>query len=139
MYKNNLLNIRYVKGNTFVGVSCDSQKFCDFDSIAYCVRAALVIISQYRRRGKKTIEEIITTWAPPSENKTSKYISFVCDRLNYHKGTEISVYKPVQLYMLLQAMCKMETGAFLYHADFDEGYRMFAESRPDLFAIGKLS
>lgn len=79
--ENNFFNIR--KGSKWIGSHGSTRGFVDFDSPAYCVRAAWIIICQtYRRRGILTISQIIKNFAPPKENDTDKYIEFVCQQMS---------------------------------------------------------
>lgn len=78
---NNYFNIR--KGSKWVGSIGSTRGFVDFEHAEYCVRAAWIIIAMtYRRKGILSIAEIIDTYAPPSENDTDKYITFVCSHMS---------------------------------------------------------
>lgn len=80
--KNNPLNIRYNHLNKWKGQIGQTRGFVDFSDLFYGVRAALYLVKiSYARKGKVTISEIISTFAPPSENDTLTYIEFVCRRL----------------------------------------------------------
>lgn len=133
--KNNIFNIR--TGEKWIGrmPTGGTNGFVDFVSVPYCVRAALCIIRSYNKRGIVDIESIINTWAPPSENNTSAYISFVCDRLSVSKSYVISVYKPMNSYNFLASMAKFETGFILLPSFFDEGYSLFLNVESDLFSL----
>jgi hypothetical protein len=51
--------------------------FESFDSMANGVRAAIRNAHTQWNRGKNTIAQLITIWAPPSENDTTKYVATV--------------------------------------------------------------
>ncbi len=75
---NNPLNIR--KGCKWQGLEKNQTDpdFCQFRSLEYGFRAAFKVLNTYYvGRGLKTIEKIVSRWAPPNENNTNKYISFV--------------------------------------------------------------
>ena len=56
--------------------------FCIFDEAVMGIRALMRILLVYRFHHKKsTIDDIISRWAPPSENDTDAYIDFVCERV----------------------------------------------------------
>lgn len=129
---NNIFNIRDTKQN-FLGSNGSTKGFVVFNDYGWCVRAAMLILRNYNRRGIKTIEQIISTWAPPSENNTSKYISFVCDLMHVSKATEISLHKPLQLFQFFQAMARFETNTYLYFPDFDLGYLRFLTDSCDFY------
>ena len=78
---NNPLNIRI--GNTWLGERPNptDPAFEEFVSIEYGLRAAFCILRRYiRRYHKDTVPDIVSTWAPASENNTQRYIDIVCQR-----------------------------------------------------------
>lgn len=81
--KNNPLNIRYSPLNNWLGQSGQTKGFCDFQNVAYCIRAVgyLLMIS-YRKKGALTYAQLIERFAPGSENPSGYYIAFVCDKCN---------------------------------------------------------
>lgn len=77
---NNPLNIRYVKGNTWLGCIGSDGTFCKFITMKHGLRAAFKLLSIYQtRHGKLTIASIIKRWAPENENNTVRYIRRVCE------------------------------------------------------------
>ena len=75
---NNPLNIRYSVKNRWIGQTGETRGFCNFSSTVYCVRAcAYLLMRSYRKRGKRTYAELIETFAPPVENPTHDYVTFV--------------------------------------------------------------
>lgn len=75
---NNPLNIRV--GNSWIGeVENPTDKdFEQFESMFYGLRAGFVILKRYIcRYGLDNITEIISRWAPASENNTRHYIHMV--------------------------------------------------------------
>lgn len=79
---NNPLNIRYSRVNNWLGQTGRTKGFCNFSDVKYCIRAAFKILMSYRRRGVKSYREIISAYAPPSENNTENYLRFVCQQLD---------------------------------------------------------
>ncbi len=81
---NNPLNIRKVAGQHWRGEALPQRgsgegAFCCFESMAYGIRAAFCLLRTYRNKYKANcICDIITRWAPPSENDTPAYIRNVC-------------------------------------------------------------
>ncbi|WP_340615218.1 structural protein, partial [Xenorhabdus thailandensis] len=54
------------------------KSFCQFVSPEYGIRAMLKILRNYvKLYGDNTIRQFITRWAPPSENDTESYITYV--------------------------------------------------------------
>ena len=77
--KNNYLNIRTSSGFTWNGQTGSTRGFADFESVEMCRRAgAYLLMRSYRKADCKTIERVISRWAPKSENDTENYIKFVC-------------------------------------------------------------
>ena len=75
------------------------------------IRAALKILQTYRDKHYATcIEEIISRWAPPSENDTQKYINDVC-RITGFGGRERLSEK--EWHALIKAMGLIESGILI--------------------------
>jgi len=84
---NNPGNIRYT-GTRWQGLSDPSSdgEYCIFINVRYGIRAMSKILKSYAGRGLVSIEDIISTWAPDSENNTASYIYSVAQRM----GVDIS-------------------------------------------------
>ena len=78
----NPLNIRRVAGTHWKGeimAPVEDRQFCQFTTLEHGIRAAYQILDTYRRKYHAVcIEDIISRWAPPSENDTEAYIRSVC-------------------------------------------------------------
>ena len=58
--------------------------FETFDTAFHGIRViAKILITYMKRDGLDTIREIISKWAPPSENNTMAYVKDVSDRTGY--------------------------------------------------------
>ena len=82
--KNNPFNIRYNSRNMWLGLDQNPvyRGFCNFVDIKYGIRAACYLLMvSYRKNGVLTISEIISRFAPSTENDTDRYIQFVCNGL----------------------------------------------------------
>ena len=85
---NNPLNIRKVPGTHWKGELPQSTPplggdggglFVRFESMEWGLRAAFVLLRTYSAKyHANCIRDIISRWAPPSENNTEKYIKNVC-------------------------------------------------------------
>lgn len=106
--KNNPFNVRYVIKNCWKGQTGSTNGFCDFESLDYGIRAAAyLLMHSYRRRGIKTIDGIIKSFAPETENDTDRYIAFVSADCGYPR---YRVLDSVVMYCyVLSAMSKFET------------------------------
>lgn len=122
---NNPLNIRI--GNTWLGErSCPTDpEFEEFVSIAYGYRAAFCILRRYiRRYHKDTIRAIVTTWAPPVENHTTKYIDFVAKAVGIAPDTHLLYEDRDTMTRVVAAMSHMECGVPAIIDDVKRGYDM---------------
>lgn len=79
LYAGNVGNVRYSSRNNWRGqVTPPERGFCRFTDCYFGFRAVALTIRSYLRAGLVTYQEIITRYAPPSENKTDYYIRMVC-------------------------------------------------------------
>lgn len=109
----NPLNIRYNERNRWLGQVGEYRGFCVFQNVAYGFRAAFVLLSNYIKQDTRTIEDIIRRWAPPSENDTEKYISFVTEDVMIDRDKKLtnqSIHDYWTIIMIIRAMAKMECG-----------------------------
>ncbi len=84
--------------------------FEQFVSAEMGIRAiARDLLSGYKR-GKDTVREIVTEWAPPSENNTRVYVSVVCEALNVAPDTVIDVDDYAIMAPLVKAIIRHENG-----------------------------
>lgn len=80
--KNNPFNIRYSPLNKWKGLIGNHKGFCEFEDLKYAIRAAATILMcSYRKRGIRSYFDIIKTYAPPAENHTAAYLTFICKTL----------------------------------------------------------
>ena len=77
--KNNIFNIRAGKAQ-WLGMTGTRRGFVEFDTREHGIRAWLVLMRNYRRQyGCKTVRQIVSRFAPPSENETEQYIKFCAE------------------------------------------------------------
>lgn len=82
---NNPLNIKWNPANCWNGQTGHHNGFCVFDSTRNGIRAAFVLLRTYwNKYHLKSIRQIITRWAPYSENPTDSYIEFICLKFTDH-------------------------------------------------------
>lgn len=122
---NNPLNIR--KTDTFWNGQIREGKdksFVEFKTPIWGFRAAARILMSYSRRGINTMERIVTTWAPHSENPTKAYVQYVSRETGLKPNDKVlTVDNKVKL---LKAMAKFENaGEFPYtDSQIEEGIRL---------------
>lgn len=127
---NNPLNIR--KGNNWLGerpVQSDPA-FEEFESMQMGIRAALKLMRNQitgfngRRPKFNTIRKLIAVWAPPTENSTDKYVSFVCQKTGYSPVEIIDPYSCRQMCRIAQAMAQVECGEVIPYDIFVSAYSL---------------
>lgn len=110
---NNWLNMRR-SDNPWQGkISFDNStdnEFEQFETPELGIRAATINLRSYYDRGIKTIRDIVSTWAPPSENNTSSYITNVAQRMGISPDAEVNVKDDATVERLIAAMAKSEIG-----------------------------
>lgn len=120
----NPLNIERT-GDKWQGMADDQSsdsRFVVFEHEVYGIRAAARILKNYSQRGIDTIAEIISTWAPNSENDTAAYIAAVSNK----SGIAASDYVGETDYpAILAAMIEVENGYNPYSRELiEEGVRI---------------
>ena len=131
---NNPLNIRKVPGTHWRGeVSSPLGEvgrgaFVRFSSIAYGLRAAFCILRTYRDKYKLVcIEDIITRWAPPTENDTRKYICDCCKLTGFGGKERLTESNWPQL---VGAMARLESGMNLTEETLNQSYQLYKNEKP---------
>ena len=134
---NNPLNIRHSKDQWEGATETQTDKsFVQFKTMAYGYRAAWRTLHTYykRLRDRKkhfTVENIISRWAPPTENDTKQYIRTVLS-LSSIGGKEnlLPPSNPLgygKLSRLIAAMTVMENGIRMAQVDEEaicQGYKL---------------
>lgn len=133
--KNNPFNVRYNPKNKWLGQVNQYKGFCVFSSMRYGIRCAMIVIRSYMRRNLLTIKSIIYEFAPPTENKTDRYIQFVVKYIR-DWGLEIdedSVVVPgsKEYFCMLQAMAFMETNLTLDLRELEYVYSTYLFKKSD--------
>lgn len=108
---NNPLNIRI--GNVWLGEVSNptDPDFEQFVSMEYGLRAAFVLLRRYINHYKRqTITEIISAWAPSTENLTQKYIDHVLSQMHLDSETLIRFEDAATMVRLVDAMAYHECG-----------------------------
>lgn len=129
---NNPLNIVYNPSNAWQGEvrpSTDSR-FCQFTSMAYGFRAALVLIRTYvQKYGLNTVQKIINRWAPASDgNNPTSYAQTVVRLSNGVFASANATVDPtnrLQMCTLVSAMATVENGSAPDETDVEKAWRLF--------------
>ena len=105
--------------------------FKQFQSIDYGYRAMFVLIEHYyRKRGLKTIRQIISRYAPASENNTEGYIQQVASICFRSADEEIDIINKDEMVLLVSAMSRVENGRVANVDDVLRGWNLYTRYRP---------
>lgn len=95
----------------------DSKGFCVFSSDEAGIRAMIIDLhTDYARDGQRSVLSLIAEYAPPVENNTKAYASYVAGRLGVDPLDEIAFDRSVAT-ALAEAIIKMENGLQPYPAE----------------------
>lgn len=112
IYSNNPLNLR--KGVNWDGLKADqgypSNGFAKFENIHYGYRAAFLNMKTQFNRGRRTYKDMISVWAPPTENDTTGYYNKVCSSLGVSPNDEIDFNDRDKMSKFAFAMSGVENG-----------------------------
>lgn len=106
---NNPLNIRHNDRNNWQGqIGIDDKGFVIFDRPEMGARAAHKILDSYRRRGIRTLYQVVSTWAPKDDNNpVDNYARFVAERTGLPLNVRVT---PANQARILEAMAYFENG-----------------------------
>ena len=100
--------------------------FKQFESMAYGYRAMFVLLDTYRTRyGLNTIRQMISRWAPPTENFTEGYIRFVAERTGISADAQVDSRSERDMVPIVAAMSEIENGAKAVMSDVHDGWALF--------------
>ncbi|MFU5610968.1 structural protein [Pseudomonas aeruginosa] len=106
-------NIRHAKGTRWQGMSANQNDsaFVQFTGPQWGIRAiARTLITYQDKHALRTIRQIISRWAPPSENNTESYIRQVAARVGVAPDARIDVYDYRIMRTLIEAIVRHENG-----------------------------
>lgn len=87
------------------------KSFRTFVGMQHGYRAMLYLLRKYKNRyGLNTIAEMIARWAPVTENKTDRYIDFVCSKVGMSRDDIVDVSNMTVMCRIVAAMSEMENG-----------------------------
>lgn len=119
----NPLNIRI--GNKWKGevASPTDKEFEQFSCMHYGLRAGFILLRRYiERYHLDTVTEIISRWAPASENNTRAYINRVCERMGISALEKISFSDRKTMVALVDAMILNECGTTIANDLIEDAY-----------------
>ena len=113
--------VRY-KGET----ESDDAAFKTFASTAWGYRAMFVLLHTYRvRHGLRSIREMISRWAPPSENRTEAYIRAVSADTGIGPDEALETLDPATMVPVAAAISRVENGTAADPNEIRRGWELF--------------
>ena len=125
----NPLNIRRVAGTEWKGQRAEQtdRHFVQFERIEWGLRAAFCILRTYRDKYKLVcIEDIITRWAPPTENDTRRYICDCCKLTGFGGKERLTENNWSRL---VGAMARLESGMNLTEETLNQSYQLYKNEK----------
>ena len=123
----NPLNIRRVAGTTWKGQRAEQtdHAFVQFRTIEWGIRAAFVLLRTYSTKYHvNCIRDIISRWAPPSENDTEAYIRSVCTLTGFGGQERLT---EAQWPALVKAMALIESRMHLDESILKTAYNLYQQ------------
>lgn len=100
--------------------------FKEFSSLPWGYRAVFVLLHTYRvRYGLQSVEEMITRWAPPSENRTGQYVRYVAEAVGVAPGDAIETLDEGAMLSFAAAVSEVENGEPACMEEVRAGWRLF--------------
>ena len=121
----NPLNIRRVAGTTWKGQRAEQTDHASvqFETMEFGIRAAFVLLHTYSTKyHANCIRDIISRWAPPSENDTDQYVRNVCKWTGFGGLQQLTEEDWPKL---VRAMGRQECGALLGEELIMRGFYLY--------------
>ena len=104
------------------------RAFKEFESMAWGYRAMFMLLDSYRRRHRLgTLRQMLSRYAPPTENFTDGYIRFVSRTAGVDADKTLDTRSPRDMVPIVAAMSQIENGKRAVMADVHAGWNIFAE------------
>ncbi len=101
------------------------ESFKQFESMEWGYRAMFILLDTYRvRYGLRSLKEMITRYAPPSENHTALYIDAVCDMTGIRPDEKIDTRSRRVMVPIVAAMSRIENGCAARRAEVEYGFTL---------------
>lgn len=100
----------------WVGKTGDDGRFVTYATPEHGVRAMGKTLETYQNKhGLTTVSQMISRWAPPNENNTTNYATFVASEMGISPDAQIDLSaNPELAQKMVGAMIKMEGGTSAY-------------------------
>lgn len=98
------------------------ERFCTFVGPEWGIRAIHKILQTYQTKyNLKTIDGMISKWAPADENDTDAYIKDVSSGVGVSRNTPVDLFDPTIAFMLVVQIIEHENAN--YHYDEETVWR----------------
>lgn len=102
------------------------RAFKQFVTMAYGYRAMFMLLYTYQKRhGLRTLRQMISRWAPPTENHTETYIRSVAQGAGVGADDGIETLTKNTMVSIVAAMSRVENGVPAVMADVEKGWELF--------------
>ncbi|MBQ9363973.1 MAG: structural protein P5 [Bacteroidaceae bacterium] len=103
----------------------DDVAFVSFVSNAWGYRAAFRVLRTYMvNYGLRSIEDIVSRWAPPKENHTRAYIDTVSRLSGIGSLVNLYITNKEDMVKVVMTMAQVENGVEANKWEVEEGYRL---------------
>lgn len=92
-------------------------RFAKFQTAYDGLRAMARQLMLYAKRGINSVEGIISTWAPSSENNTGAYVNSISSRLGVDPKAALNLQNPQVLSQLMNGIIHHENGRNIYSSE----------------------
>ncbi len=100
--------------------------FKQFCSLEWGYRAMFVVLNTYAQKYRlRTIRQMISRWAPPSENNTDAYVASVSNEAMLDADTRIDTLQSQAMIPLVAAMSRVECGEKADWRSVERGWNLF--------------
>ncbi|KAA6001396.1 lytic transglycosylase catalytic [Pantoea sp. M_5] len=113
---NNPGNLNYA-GQAGAMLERSGGRFAKFQTAYDGLRAMARQLMLYARRGINSVEGIISTWAPSSENNTGAYVNAISSRLGVDPKAALNLQNPQVLSQLMNGIIHHENGRNIYSSE----------------------
>lgn len=121
-------NIRLTSDTWKGEVKGTDKDFKTFKSMAWGYRAMFVLLRTYiKYKQLNTVEKIINTYAPPSENLTSSYVKSVCTQTGLLPNERIDFEDENTIVNLVAAISYHENGIKPDLSEINSGLKLFKQ------------
>lgn len=104
--------------------------FKQFRTTAWGYRAMFVLLDSYRRKGYRTLRQMISRYAPPIENHTENYIRCVAEWSGLGADEPLDTQAGEIMIPVVAAISRMENGRPAVLPDVEAGWTLYLQHKP---------